>query len=159
MLKTFSVTQLTPFQPLTFFPHFHFQPPCFTWKANPSESPAVDDWFRHSEEVWEQAHQCLTQVSDNKGFADHHRSETPQFQPGNWVWLSTRDIRNTTGCKKLTARYTGPVTYKLDLPCYSCLANSFHFSQLKQLNLDPYTWTHLPLRPQLLWTLKENQPI
>lgn len=58
-------------------------------------------------------------------FADHHRVGAPQYNPGNWVWLATKDYRNLEGCKKLSSRYINPykilwrgteVTYKLAQP-------------------------------------------
>ncbi|KAI2661109.1 Transposon Tf2-6 polyprotein [Labeo rohita] len=33
-----------------------FQPPLFPWSGEPSELPAVNSWFQHSEETWNQSH-------------------------------------------------------------------------------------------------------
>lgn len=46
-----SATGLTPFQCV-----LGFQPPLFPWNASPISAPAVDQWFRRSEHVWELVH-------------------------------------------------------------------------------------------------------
>uniref|UniRef100_A0A3B3BMY4 Gypsy retrotransposon integrase-like protein 1 n=1 Tax=Oryzias melastigma TaxID=30732 RepID=A0A3B3BMY4_ORYME len=82
-----------------------FQPPFFPWAGGPSELPAVDDWFHRSEETWEAAHvQLQHAVRRTQVQADKHRREGPNFSPGQWVWLSTRDLRLRLPCKKLSPR-------------------------------------------------------
>uniref|UniRef100_A0A3B1IMZ3 Gypsy retrotransposon integrase-like protein 1 n=1 Tax=Astyanax mexicanus TaxID=7994 RepID=A0A3B1IMZ3_ASTMX len=84
-----ATTGLTPFQ---CFPGF--QPPLAPWTAVSSEVPAVDDWMRRSEQVWEQTHQHVaTLLARYKQQADKHRGNTPVYNPGDRVWLSTRDFR------------------------------------------------------------------
>ncbi len=72
--------------------------------------------------------------------ADIRRAETPTYQPGQKVWLSTRDIRMHLLWKKLSLRYVGPftiikqinpVTYQLQLPSHYRIHSSFHVSLLK----------------------------
>lgn len=116
-----SATGLTPFQCV-----LGYQPLLFPWNATPTESPAVDQWFQRSEQVWANTHQRLRQTAQAyKRKADRRHSEHPNYQPSDRVWLSTTDLRQPHGCKKLTSRYTGPfkilkqvneVTYHLDLP-------------------------------------------
>ncbi|KAK3508910.1 hypothetical protein QTP70_013734 [Hemibagrus guttatus] len=43
-----SSTGLTPFQCI-----LGYHPPLFPWSEEPSDVPTVDDWARHSQEVWE----------------------------------------------------------------------------------------------------------
>lgn len=50
-------TKLTPFQCV-----LGYKPPLFLWNSNPTELPAVDEWFKQSEQVWESTHQHLEQV-------------------------------------------------------------------------------------------------
>ncbi|XP_058617262.1 uncharacterized protein LOC131530817 [Onychostoma macrolepis] len=128
---------------------FGFQPPLFPWTGEPSEVPAVDSWFRESERVWDMAHVHLQRaVRRHKEQADIRRAATPRYQPGDQVWLSTRDIRLRLPCKKLSPRYVGPfpvirqineVTYELRLPNTYRISPTFHVSLLK-----PYTNPILP---------------
>ncbi len=137
-------TGLTPFQCV-----LGYQPPLFPWSGEPSDVPSIDYWFRESERVWDAAHHQLQRaVRRRKMTADLRKSETPTYQPGQKVWLSTRDIRMRLPCKKLSPRYVGPftitrqinpVTYLLQLPPQYRIHPSFHVSLLK-----PY---HSPVSP------------
>lgn len=48
---THSSTGMTPFQCV-----LGYQPPLFPWSGEPSSVPAVDEWIRRSERVWDSAH-------------------------------------------------------------------------------------------------------
>ncbi len=99
-------TGLTPFQYV-----LGYQPPLFPWSGEPSEVPTIDYWFRESERVWDDAHHQLQRaVRRRKMTADLRRSEAPQYQPGQKVWLSTRNIQMRLHYKKLSPRYVGPFT-------------------------------------------------
>ena len=136
-----TTTGLTPFQCV-----LGYQPPLFPWSGEPSEVPAVNHWFQQSERVWDSAHVHLQQaVRRHKEQADARRGPTPQYQPGQKVRLSTRDIRLRLPCRKLSPRYIGPftierqlneVTYRLNLPANYCISPSFHVSLLKP-HTDP----------------------
>ena len=109
--------------------------------------PAVDDWTKQSEEVFEETHcRIETALQRSKEQADRHRGEIPFFQPGDWVWFSTRDLRFGKGCKKLHPKCIGPfqmvkqinhVTYQLDLPAQYHISPSFHVSLLKPVVPGP----------------------
>ncbi|KAK3548492.1 hypothetical protein QTP70_013326 [Hemibagrus guttatus] len=82
-------TGLTPFQCV-----LGYQPPLFPWDGEPSDVPAVDYWFRESEMVWDSAHlQLQRALRRRRTTADLRRSQAPNYQPGQKVWLSTQDIR------------------------------------------------------------------
>ncbi|KAK3538991.1 hypothetical protein QTP86_023598 [Hemibagrus guttatus] len=46
-----SLTGLTPFQCI-----LGYQPLLFPWSGEPSDIPAVEEWYQRSQEVWERAH-------------------------------------------------------------------------------------------------------
>ncbi|KAL0148604.1 hypothetical protein M9458_056151 [Cirrhinus mrigala] len=101
----------------------------------------VDHWFRESERVWDSAHHHLQRaIRRNKHFADARRRVAPPYQPGDSVWLSTRDLRLRLPCRKLSSRYIGPfkilrqindVTFQLQLPPRYRIHPTFHISLLK----------------------------
>ncbi|KAK3569947.1 hypothetical protein QTP86_007632 [Hemibagrus guttatus] len=131
-----STTGLTPFQCV-----LGYQPPLFPWDEEPSDVPAVDYWFRESERVWGEAHRQLQRaLRRRRSTADLRRSQAPAYQPGQKVWLSTRDIKLRLPCKKLSPRFIGPftivrqinpVTYRLHLPPEYRIHPVFHVSLLK----------------------------
>lgn len=72
--------------------------------------------------------------------ADLLQRPGPTYSPGQWVWLSTRDLRLRLLCKKLSPRYVGPfqierqispVSFRLTLPNHYRISPTFHVSLLK----------------------------
>ncbi len=84
-------------------------------------------------------------VRRHKTFADA-RAPTPLYQPGDRVWLSTRNLRLRLPCRKLSPCYIGPfnilrqineVTYHLQLPPRYRIHATFHVSLLKPCSSPP----------------------
>ncbi len=129
-------TGLTPFQCV-----LGFQPPLFPWSGEPSELPAINDWLQSSGEIWNTAHVHLQRaIRRVKEQADHHRRSGPAYTPGQWIWLSTRNLHLRLPCKKLNPKYAGPfkiirqttpVSYCLALPSNYRISPTFHVSLLK----------------------------
>ncbi len=110
-------TGLTPFQCI-----LGFQPPLFPWSGEPTNVPSVNDWIQHSEETWDQAHQHLRQtVRRQQTQADRHRRQNPEYQAGQWVWLSTRDLRLRLPCRSLAPGTW--VLIKLGAKLHQCRLN------------------------------------
>ncbi|KAG1956839.1 retrotransposable element [Pimephales promelas] len=127
-------TGLTPFQCI-----LGYQPPLFPWSGEPTDLPAIDAWLQRSKETWNSAHVHLQRaVRRFREQADRHRG--PNYQPGQWVWLSSRDLRLHLPSKKMSPRYVGPfkilrqitpVSYRLALPSIYRISPTFHVSLLK----------------------------
>ncbi|XP_045076957.1 uncharacterized protein LOC121570268 [Coregonus clupeaformis] len=75
----------------------------------PDQTPAVDEWFRRAEEVWNAAHVRLQRaVCRQKEQTDRHLNEAPLFHPGDLVWLSTRNLPLHLPWRKLSHGFVGP---------------------------------------------------
>ncbi len=113
----------------------------FPWSGEPTNLPSITDWLQHSEEVWDRAHTPLLHaVRQQVHQANRHRHPSPEYVPGQWVWLSTRDLRLRLTYRKLSPRYVGPfnisrqitpVSFRLELPSNYRISPTFHVSLLK----------------------------
>ncbi|KAK3548474.1 hypothetical protein QTP70_013316 [Hemibagrus guttatus] len=149
-----SSTGLTPFQCV-----LGYQPPLFPWSGEPSDVPAVEEWPRLSQEVWEQAHVCLQRaVRRQRIQANRRRRPHPPYRVGQRVWLSTRNLRLKLPCRKLSPKFVGPseivrrvnpVSYRLrhrttSTPPSTCLFSSRRTPQalgIRTALSRPLPWT------------------
>lgn len=135
-------TGISPFQCV-----LGFQPPLCPWIPSSTEVQAVDDWFRRAERVWEDTHvQIGRAIRRQKSAADRRRRDAPEYQPGDRVWLSTRDLRLRLPCRKLSPRFVGPfrvlrrvnpTAVTLALPAHYRISPTFHVSLLRPVIPGP----------------------
>ncbi|XP_007229102.3 uncharacterized protein LOC103032456 isoform X2 [Astyanax mexicanus] len=74
-----------------------YQPSLASRTACSPGIPAVDDWKRRSESVCAVT-RCQISLQRYKEQTDWHRGDTPFYQPGDRVLLSTKDIRFESSC-------------------------------------------------------------
>lgn len=80
-----------------------FQPPLFPAAEDDLSVPSVQAHLRRCRRVWRDARAALLRTADrNRRIADRHRTPAPVYQPGQEVWLSSRDLPLQTSSKKLT---------------------------------------------------------
>ncbi|SPC60765.1 uncharacterized protein UHOD_11147 [Ustilago sp. UG-2017b] len=117
-------TQLTPFfANYGYHPHFSFDN---TDSASPALFPAARSYADQLEQLHEYVHGELDKAnSQSAGQFDKHHLPSPQFQPGDRVWLSANNIRSLRPTKKLDYCRLGPFpisevisshAYRLQLP-------------------------------------------
>uniref|UniRef100_A0A8C5FL38 Gypsy retrotransposon integrase-like protein 1 n=1 Tax=Gadus morhua TaxID=8049 RepID=A0A8C5FL38_GADMO len=121
-----------------------FQPPLFPVQETVVAVPSVQEHLRRIRRVWREAREALTRMAArNRQMADRHRTPAPDYQMGQSVWLSSRDLPLQTECKKLTPKYIGPYVIsgiinpcaiKLKLPPALNVHPVFHVSLLKPVS-------------------------
>ncbi|KAK3535368.1 hypothetical protein QTP70_010217 [Hemibagrus guttatus] len=93
-------------------------------------------------------HQLQRALRRHRRTANLRRSDAPAYQPGQKVWLSTKDIRLRLPYRKLSPRFIGPFTilkqinmvmYKLRLPPGYRIHPTFHVALLKPHHPFPST--------------------
>lgn len=86
-----------------------FHPPLFPVKEEEVALPSVQAHVHCCSSVWKAAQAALTHSSaHNQCIADLHRTLTPSYQPGQKVYLSSRDLPLQVESRKLGACYIGP---------------------------------------------------
>jgi hypothetical protein len=83
----------------------------------------------------------------------------PTYQPGQLVWLDTRNVRTKHPCKKLDYKSEGPFevikavgrrSYKLKLPASMKIFDTFHTSLLRAAANDPLPGQRAPSPPPVI---------
>lgn len=86
-----------------------------------SDIPALATVQESFNSMWADVHDSLQKAANKfKSFADCRRRKPPSLQPGDKVWLSTRNIKLRVPSLKFAPRFIGPytITSKLNPVCF-----------------------------------------
>ena len=140
-------TRLSPFEA-----NYGFQPTIQIPPQLPDEkNPSATAHLRKIRELQGILEENLSRAQARmKHFANQHRQDNPEYQVGDLVMVSTRNMRTRQACKKLAANRIGPfriikrvnnVAFKVELPEQLRVHNVFHVSLL-----EPYNVNQIPNR-------------
>uniref|UniRef100_A0A671YIT6 Gypsy retrotransposon integrase-like protein 1 n=1 Tax=Sparus aurata TaxID=8175 RepID=A0A671YIT6_SPAAU len=131
-----SATGLSPFKCV-----YGYQPPVFPDNEPEVSVPSAHALIRRCRRIWMAARQVLIRQGDRvKKAADRRRRPAPDYQPGQRVWLSAKDLHLKVPSKKLAPRFVGPfpvtrmvgpAAVRLRLPRSLRVHPTFHVSQIK----------------------------
>ena len=137
-----SATGFTPFKCV-----FGYEPPLFADNEPEVSVPSAHALFRRCRRIWAAARQVLIRQGDRmKRAADHRRRPAPNYQPGQRVWLSAKNLNLKVPSKKLAPRFVGPfpisqiispAAVRLRLPRSLRVHPTFHVSQVKPVKDSP----------------------
>ncbi|XP_018410495.1 PREDICTED: myeloperoxidase-like [Nanorana parkeri] len=132
-----------------FFSNYGFHPACVPTRKLDSAVPAAQKTvdFLHSNVILLQ--RAISKAQDAaKGAYDRSRRGDLTLQPGDLVWLSTRNLKLACPSRKLGPRYIGPfpverqmnpASYRLTLPPIYPIHPVFHISILKPVQPDVFS--------------------
>ena len=106
-----------------------------------TKAPAAEELMKQMEETLKQTKENIEKARTHmKDQADKHRSKAPDYEIGDKVWLSTKNLKLTRALKKLTERWLGPYditkcirdnTLELQLPRSMKIHPVVNISQVK----------------------------
>ena len=80
-----------------------YQPPLFPSHEQDISVPSVQDYMDRCKKIWTETKTTLERTQENhRRLADRHRNQAPPYQPGQSVWLSTKNIPLAAESRKLS---------------------------------------------------------
>uniref|UniRef100_A0A3P9LGA0 Gypsy retrotransposon integrase-like protein 1 n=1 Tax=Oryzias latipes TaxID=8090 RepID=A0A3P9LGA0_ORYLA len=124
-----------------------YSPPLFPSQELDLAVPSVQLHLQRCRDIWLQTRAALLRTKEsNCQIANRHRVVSPNYQPGQKVWLSSRNIPLQASSRKLAPKFIGPYTIdrvinpvcvKLRLPAALKVNPTFHVSQVKPVTESP----------------------
>lgn len=155
---------LSPFQCV-----FGYQPLMFSTLEKEVGVPSAMALAHRCHWTWIKAHQCLLRTaSQHRKMADRQRTKGSSFQVGQRVWLSTKNLSLSSGCRKLYprsvgpfpfAKITNPVAVRLQLKLKHRIMQvhpTFHISDVKSYEEIPLVSASPPSPPPRIF---DGEPV
>lgn len=115
--------------------------PSFTVNPTPTALPSANDRIANLQDARADATAALNLAAERmKSYFDRHVTEAPSFEPGQKVWLDTRNLSFKGIPRKLADKFAGPypvkrrvgeLAYELKLPSDLKVHPVFHVSLLR----------------------------
>ena len=149
------ITSATGYSP--FFVDHGYHPWTGKEPLTTSNNDRAEEFAKNMTKIRANAETALQKAADTmKKRYDHHCRPSQQYQPGQLVWLSGKNLRRTQGTDKLGPKRHGPfevlkkvgqASYKLKLPPTWKIRPEFNERLLQPYNPPQFESQHVPPPP------------